>query len=360
MPILLTLFYLLLLISHSVYSLPNPLSPTSRMGLNGDTCLFDADCEKPRQCFLSSSSGSGFDKCEPNRGSCICIGTTASSITCSPLAGDGDCSPGERCATPSDGLNSICISENIVDKDKAANVSGPEGKGLTGESCRSHLGCKSPRLCFVDKNGSRQVCAEQGEGEVIRPQGCRCLPLRLFSCERTDQCVQGEKCSKNVCIAQQISVIPPVVLQSLQQGKGNESVVFDDGNSTEQEGNEVADTQPGIVSDAVCIAVHHLGEMTKQDLVFDTHRLANVLCDASNSCATAGHIVVWKKQPMMMTSYCEIVGCTTKVTLVNSPKWRIGKRVDSHTNHLSFSALSARYETSAEEQLMSLAIRAGA
>ena len=84
--------------------------------------------------------------------------------------------------------------------------------------------------------------------------------------------------------------------------------MFDNVNSTEQEGNEVGVTQKGIISDAVCTAVYYLGEMRKQDLVFASHRLANVFCNASHSCATAGHIVVWKRQPKIMASYCEIVG----------------------------------------------------
>ena len=348
MRILLPVVNILLLIHYSI-SIPQiTFSPSSRNGLNGDTCLSDSDCVQPRVCILPSDRQNNAP-CTPNRGSCICIPTTFKDIRCNPQFGDRDCTPGERCADSTLG-NAVCISANLIDQDKAANVTGPEGEGFTGETCLSHLGCRAPRLCFVDKTGPREVCAEQGEGEVNRPEGCRCIPLRLSACERNDQCVDGEKCSRNVCTAQQISDFPPLLLQSLQQGKGNESVVVDsDG-----------DIQNSISNGGVCIAVHHLRDAGIDELVFEEHKLAKVLCDHNGSCATPGHIVVWHALPMMMANYCESVGCTNKVVLVNSPRWRFGRRVQSHTDHLMFSALAARYETRAEEQVMKLAIRVGA
>ena len=56
----------------------------------------------------------------------------------------------------------------------------------------------------------------------------------------------------------------------------------------------------------ICVAVHHISNVPREHLVFKTDRVTKVLCDLRDSSATPGHMVWYKKQPMMMAS------CTTR------------------------------------------------
>lgn len=112
----------------------------------------------------------------------------------------------------------------------------------------------------------------------------------------------------------------------------------------------------------VCIAAHHLAHVAAHHLIYAAPRRASVLCDAQRNCATPGHIVVYHQKPMMMSTYCRQIGtCTRRTSLVNSPKMGVKsvKRIKSHSEHLEFTAMAARYETKAEEGALSLLVRAG-
>ena len=111
----------------------------------------------------------------------------------------------------------------------------------------------------------------------------------------------------------------------------------------------------------VCIGVHHLGKFEKRDLVFSNHRLTRVLCDVKDSCATPGHMVLYRGKGMMMRSYCDVVkgGCETRVMNVNSPRWKRGLTIESKSDDLSFTAFAARWESKVEEGVLQSAIRVG-
>lgn len=109
----------------------------------------------------------------------------------------------------------------------------------------------------------------------------------------------------------------------------------------------------------ICIAAKHLAHLSKSELVFTDHRLTNVLCDVNGSCATHGHVVVYKGQGMMMRSYCDITSCVEKRMHVNSPAYRKQLRVNAPTDGLEFTALAARYATRAEEFALVTAVRVG-
>lgn len=112
---------------------------------------------------------------------------------------------------------------------------------------------------------------------------------------------------------------------------------------------------------AVCIGLHHLQHMKKQQLVFEHHRMAMVLCDGQGSCATPPHVVVWMGNALTMREYCaKVSACTSAEMLVNSPRWTAGVRVASHTNGLRFTALAARWETLVEREFLRVAVRFGA
>lgn len=163
----------------------------------------------------------------------------------------------------------------------------------------------------------------------LEPPGCFCVPLNAISADSTSltPCVNNVNCAVGQCLNN--FCIPPLDPR-LTQKKG------------------------------VCVAVHLLQLLPKHELVYDTHQSAVVLCDQFRSCATPGHIVVWRGLPMMMRSYCDIIGsCKHAFMLVNSPKYRRGIQIKSASPDLSFTSMAARYETRLEETLLTTAFRAG-
>lgn len=121
------------------------------------------------------------------------------------------------------------------------------------------------------------------------------------------------------------------------------------------------DSNANAADDDVCIDASALSHLPASHLVYAEHRRAGVLCDASGSCATPGHIVVHNGVPMMMASYCAVDGvtCSKKVTLVNSPRMGRALRVQSKTNGLEYTALAARYGSKTEEALLRTAVHLG-
>lgn len=109
----------------------------------------------------------------------------------------------------------------------------------------------------------------------------------------------------------------------------------------------------------VCIDATALSHLQAEELLYAEHKLARVLCDPQESCATPGHIVKFRGEAMMMKSYCTIVGCKERVIMVNSPRYKMGMRVQSRSEHLEYTALSARYETMVEETALRAAVRMG-
>lgn len=114
--------------------------------------------------------------------------------------------------------------------------------------------------------------------------------------------------------------------------------------------------RPEATEDPACVDARALEGM---DLVFEKHMVKEVLCDDMGSCATEGHMVVWKGVAMMMRSYCELVGCVMRLMEVNSPRRLSGLRVGSMTAGLEYTAFAARWATRLEEAALSVAVRAG-
>lgn len=96
------------------------------------------------------------------------------------------------------------------------------------------------------------------------------------------------------------------------------------------------------------------------ELVWKTDRWAKVLCDERGSCATEGHVVVFKGKAMRMDRYCHKHGCREDWRWVNSPRMRRGLRVQSQTDELAFTPFAARWGTNFEEFILRVAIAAGA
>lgn len=112
---------------------------------------------------------------------------------------------------------------------------------------------------------------------------------------------------------------------------------------------------------AVCIDAK-LVEASGHQQVYRTHRSAEVFCDISGSCATAGHIVVFNGKIMMMSKYCQQAdgGCQRRTMKVNSPQMGSNVRVKTHTVGLEMTALAARFCTRTEELILRAFVHFGA
>lgn len=198
------------------------------------------------------------------------------------------------------------------------------GGGLNGERCATDEECRNPRKCLTASTSGMSKC----EHDTLV---CMCLDLRSKQCTSNRDCESGERCSL------------------LEHGTDHKNICF----------SKVAGEQLNIAEVNSCIDVRALGEFRKEGLVFEKDRIGRVYCDGQESCATGGHMVVYRGNGMMMKSYCEIVKCEVRNMLVNSPKFASGLRVKSNTKGLEYSAFAAKYESRAEELSMRVAIKAG-
>lgn len=86
------------------------------------------------------------------------------------------------------------------------------------------------------------------------------------------------------------------------------------------------------------VSAGHVAHLPKAALVYQQPRRATVLCDGYGSCAMAGHIVVFQKNPAMtMQSYCAghvTTTCRRRTMWFNSPRMGWQVRVPSHSDGL--------------------------
>eukprot|EP00177_Eucheuma_denticulatum_P002879 GFKZ01005176.1.p1 GENE.GFKZ01005176.1~~GFKZ01005176.1.p1 ORF type:complete len:589 (+),score=34.04 GFKZ01005176.1:334-2100(+) len=352
-----------------------PLGPSG--GLAGDPCTTQDDCLDYRQCLDRDSS----QPCVTGV-SCSCFG----SRTCQC---DDQCPAGELCSGR-DG-ESLCFSRRFLDTISWATNIPCEGavsvapspsmiSGLTGDLCRFDENCLPPRRC---RAGGGDSCAV---GEILcqsteikcstADEVCYCY--NSFACECTSDCFDSEVCVSTprgkICVSRGtleasewlnevecganttvddpdvVNVpLPPSPESTNSPGTGTVVVEITPTVRPEEE-------RPEPTVDPACVDARALEGM---DLVFEKHVVKEVLCDARGSCATEGHMVIWKGVAMMMRSYCELAGCARRIIEVNSPKRLSGLRVDSKTAGLEYTAFAARWATRLEEAALSIAVRAG-
>ncbi|CDF40909.1 unnamed protein product [Chondrus crispus] len=330
-------------------------------GLTGDTCTSTSECADGRLCVdianeVTCSSGEG----------CICVPTDgAESCTSSD-----DCSTaGEVCVQGNE--STLCFSEEAVnagDNEETSTTGGTGsggGSGLTGDTCTSTSECADGRLCVDIAN---EVTCSSSEG-------CICVPTDgAESCTSSDDCsTAGEVCvqgnESTLCFSEEAVNAGDNEETSTTGGTGSgggvqETPTAGDGDS-ESEGSitnpDGLDVPPGGNDDEddVCIDVRALGHLSSNGLVFEKHAVSRVLCDENDSCATRGHMVVFRGHAMRMSTYCESVGCKEAVMEVNSPRFKRGMRIESNTKGLEYTAFAARYDTQAEESLIRMAVRFG-
>lgn len=235
---------------------------------------------------------------------------------------------------------------------------------LSSEPCSPSHSCKSPRKCVDQRTsaitGIQVAC-------LVDSGACRCQPTQ--DCHSSSDCERGERCLKidhhNVCS----SCKTPEVGVPIDDAPENcETTTTSQTPSVtslmmpteEPELSTGPSTYPEELGERVCISIDALKDFKMDELVFPDHRRAAVLCDASQNCATPGHIITYKNQPMMMSKYCEtFVSCTRHIKYVNSPRMQFGLRIASNSEQLKYTALASTYETKLEEQIIKILILLG-
>lgn len=226
--------------------------------------------------------------------------------------------------------------------------------GLTLDDCayNDFDFCKTPRTCL---DVFETVDDQQSIPCTISSTTCICSPEILGVCVSSSSCEDGERCmdfngAGQSCVSCDYDTNLFNLITAVDDGAGK----CRSSSSPLPPELEDEDTDP-------CVAVDSLPDYTEDQLVYPAHRRAAVLCDELNNCATAGHIVSYRNIPMMMKSYCSQSGihCRRTVKLVNNPRMKRGLRVPSQSEHLQFSAFSARYETFFEEYVIGVVLRNG-
>ncbi|CAN8075966.1 unnamed protein product [Agarophyton chilense] len=350
-------------------SIEIPDSPQTQ-GLNGDLCSSQGDCTESRRCF--TLMGANFISCSGQE-NCRCV---ARDPSCSSIS---DCSSGEVCQfLDADGSVGFCISALLVPGNPAAQTNETaieeEQHDLTDEMdmpIETHefgVSCTTDDDCDIDES-----CTALGPTGRCTPDGNPSFgaggefPSASVGPIAVDADVESPTDEPG---SEFIGVTPTGDDSDLSESE-EPSGTFEDECQTNDdcEDGETCTASDGLsVCEAVlngeedvsvCISTHHLSHMKQEELLYLTHRVARVLCDNSNSCATPGHMIKYKGAAMMMSTYCDAVGCISKLKTVNSPRYSPGKVVKSNSDGLEFTAHAARYNTRMEEKMLSLAVRIG-
>lgn len=188
---------------------------------------------------------------------------------------------------------------------------------------------------------------------------CFCLRINPPMCSTSENCPKGEVCIR-------ITVFPRMCFgedsTNLLILKNSMPVQIINKESDDIISNGKGNIPPGQQNkdENVCISVVELGRhVRREDFIFPKDRQATVLCDAHDSCATPGHMVVFRGSAMRMSSYCLIVRCESRVMMVNSPRYKAKMTLPSSTHGLTYTGLAARHDTMMEEIILKAAIRLG-
>lgn len=289
----------------------------------------------------------------------------------------------------------------------------------TFERCKGGLTCVGKQACFIVERNKESLtetffplrnCGAEGKGKEVE---CACLHVEVASgkCNEESNCDTNKKCKNNLrdCDAPNICVhslgsdeldsqlcnkvkkadeealcycaTPDTIIlrscesdincerneetcQTVKGLEGKRCVGKDPSPLLRSFLPELPPPTPPSedASPEPCIAIDALEHVHADNLVFSQHLRSSVLCDRNGSCASAGHIVQFHERFMTMGTYCRSYaknGCLKTVRLVNSPRMSRGIRISSRTDHLQFTALSARYKSRIEERLLTFALQFG-
>lgn len=374
-------------------------------GWTMDTCTSDKDCRDSRECLflelnspVASCAGRDGCRCLPrDLQTCRTRKDCAKGEVCSSMVIPPDSSglvfpkeiPQEQLingTSPSSSFRimTMCASRRIaymrngfisvyLDREGL----GYKSEGLTLETCREDKDCQGERKCrSVGFPGLYEFC-----GARDCPPVAVCVPSDLQVCQMDIDCDDGEVCAlfgtgDEFCISGAVADIDDNVLRT-DFSEEPSSVTGEISPSVEATSTEVEQSTSPTSSAAalestseeaassdetgseVCVDARALTHLRREELVFEKDSIARVLCDSDGSCATKGHMVIFRGQAMIMGGYCAMVGCSVHVMRVNSPRYRLGARLTSRTERLQYTALAARYATRAEEMVLQSVIRAG-
>lgn len=280
--------------------------------------------------------------------------------------------------SPEDSDSAPTGNENVVDVTTPFSTEG----GLFLDPCKDGGDC-----VFIGEISFCGTFVVDNVGNTCNGQvsSCRCMRLYLLTaykaCEDHDECVVGEGCARYtgerggmltevphfdftrpfcVSLAAVSSLEDVELLSPAPSPPANPTTNPGAGTSTPTpDADNVGSTN--VADEEICIDARAISELRPEELVFEKHVLARVLCDANGSCATPGHMVKFGGRVMRMSSYCEVSGghCREARMLVNSPRYRRGLSFASRTEGLSFTAFAARYGTRVEEMMLAFAMRLG-
>lgn len=359
---------------YETLSEPPILNLNSRM-YSYDSCETFADCDGYRFCYDPDTNR----RCEEGI-RCFC---SADPFTnCSTSA---DCLSNDRCYQ--DVPNGRCISCNASDAadgldpvDDGNCENGEHGSNISpGYAfiyCHEQTDCVSPRECF----GSAGACNTSSDW-------CLCSYPTHFLCTTSDDCLENDRCvvlgsDVTLCASCVYTTSSSIVSfvddgncqtfspspfqsnadeQSPDPSKSSASSTSTPPNSTRSPNPRASETQEPTDAPGVCIAADALVGLDALDMVFAENRRAGVLCDQFDSCATPGHMVEFRGRAMGMKDYCAKDGihCVKRTKLVNSPKMKMGLRIQSKSTHLMFTAFSASKETWLETRILAALLRLG-
>lgn len=364
---------------------PEPPAPPLS-GLTFDFCQEQEDCSGDRTCVLLDSLT---DEVCGGRDPCVCRPPVLEECKRSDT-----CPRGEVCVIDPQEvlLRDICVSESTARKFPEVFVT-PEpppgsSSGLTLDVCETRTHCLGTRKCFQSPPSSGVVCPE----DVFA--SCRCYPATPERCQSSGQCEIGEICAVEaetgspLCVSenaveQDPSLITDPNLPSINDEQDPDTPFpVDEPTNTVGALPEASATSDGtgVISGAstpsgqpaspsasggpspeggVCVDARILRHLKQEELVLQRHVRARVLCDPDDNCATDGHMVMYRGQAMMMRTYCQRISCVERVMYVNSPRYRRGIRLASNTKDLQFTAFAAKYSSTAEETILSMATRIG-
>ena len=237
----------------------------------------------------------------------------------------------------------------------------------TGDRCNTSIStCGPNRVCTAPDNSGASSCTSDSDL-------CLCQPDRKFDhCSASSTCLFGDVCaihdqeSSTSCRSCHLmmnstthtpvddfencrGILDHLYLESTMTPESTEP----GGNqSSESPGYQSSETQ--MTDENHCIAIDMISHLGGTNLVYSTHRRSSALCDQHENCATPGHMLIYRSEPMMMKSYCsKYATCRRKVKWVNSPRMSLGVRFKSRSVNIVFTAFSATNQHWTEEWILS-------
>lgn len=356
-------------------------------GLTGAWCKYDWHCAEPRRCRHVTENT--FGACAGRR-TCICEPLVPTRCTQSE-----DCDAGEACAKIVDTrIEPTCrnvtavISDPLYEFVESGTATAPSEPAETAdevtedaeaEAEASPLPTSGSRLsgepCGQGADCDSGICRHAAEraGECAGRKGCRCVAALdpAAGCVENSECEPGELCA--VVIDQVIALVPAFCLSARVLAARRDlyveyatTLISPSPSPSESNPPPLPNTpspsspnDDGDNDEGACVDARALAHLPRSRLVFPAHRRATVLCDATGSCATPSHFVIWNRRPMSMAAYCAGAGCVRCVMRVNSPRMRVALRMPSNTPGLQFTALAARFRSALEERLLRLFLHLG-